>query len=54
MRNGSSVADKQCIKSVAGIGGFPLHLSVLVLLYSKASHHFEIHSNSYLALISSI
>jgi len=54
MRNGSRVADNQCIKSVVGIGGFPLLLSLLVLLYSKASYDCEIHCNSCLSLISSI
>jgi hypothetical protein len=28
-------------ESVVGIGGFPFHLSLLVLLYSTASYNFE-------------
>jgi hypothetical protein len=28
-------------ESVAGVGGFPFVLSLLVLLYSKASYDFE-------------
>jgi len=42
MRNGSRVADELYIKeSVDGVGGFPFLLSLLVLLYSKASYDFE-------------
>ena len=45
MRNGSRVADELYIKrGVVGIGGFPFLLSLLVLLYSKASYDFEIAS----------
>jgi len=45
MRNGSRVADETVYKeSVVGVGGFPFLLSLLVLLYSKASHDFEIAS----------
>jgi len=42
MRDGSWVADGLYIKRVLiGIGGFPFLLSLLVLLYSKASYDFE-------------
>jgi len=42
MRNGSRVADELYRKrGVVGIGGFPFLLSLLVLLYSKASYDFE-------------
>jgi len=42
MRDGSRVADGLYIKRVLiGIGGFPFLLSLLVLLYSKASYDFE-------------
>jgi len=45
MRNGSRVADETVYKeSVVGVGGFPFLLSLLVLLYSKASYDFEIAS----------
>jgi len=45
MRNGSRVADGLYIKRVLfGVGGFPFLLSLLVLLYSKASYDFEIAS----------
>jgi len=42
MRNGPRVADGLYIKRVLfGVGGFPFLLSLLVLLYSKASCDFE-------------
>ena len=45
MRNGSRVADGLYIKRVLfGVGGFPFLLSLLILLYSKASYDFEIAS----------
>jgi hypothetical protein len=42
------------IERCFGIGGFPLLLSLLVLLYSKASHNFQINLNLCHVLISSI
>jgi len=42
MRNCSTVADETVYKeSVVGVGGCPFLLSLLVLLYSKASYDFE-------------
>jgi hypothetical protein len=40
-------------ESVVGVGGFPFLLSLLVLLYSKASYDFENSFDSCLVLISS-
>jgi len=41
MRNGSRVADELYIKrGVVGVGEFPFLLSLVVLLYSKASYDF--------------
>jgi len=43
MRNGLRMADGLYIKRVLfGVGGFPFLLSLLILLYSKASYDFEI------------
>jgi hypothetical protein len=42
MKDNSRVADELYIKRVLfGVGGFPFLLSLLVLLYSKASYGFE-------------
>jgi hypothetical protein len=41
MRNGSRVADELYKESAVGVGGFPMLLTLLVLLYSKDSYDFE-------------
>jgi hypothetical protein len=38
-------------ESVVGVGGFPFLLSLLILLYSKASYDFETTSNLVLSAL---
>jgi len=50
MGNDSIMVDKRYKGRVFGIGGFPFLLSLLVLLYSKASYDFQTASTHVLSL----